>query len=211
MGFAISRSQDAQMPGDLGAWPGVARLEMLMYMVQMASIASGGGPGLGAPALPPSPTPFRSAAASTANQFISAPPSRTPTSLLIFSIPSSPSLPLARHIQALAAAAASPAPGLAAGAAANSLVYVLGLPVLLKGLTWEGVLSSWFLGTLSYSAFGPGAYALVCLYFIVGSLVTKLRLAQKQREGIAEARSGRRGVVRVVGNIAVGFAVVFQY
>ena len=114
-------------------------------------------------------------------------------------------------MQALAAAAASPAPGLAAGAAANSLVYVLGLPVLLKGLTWEGVLSSWFLGTLSYSAFGPGAYALVCLYFIVGSLVTKLRLAQKQREGIAEARSGRRGVVRVVGNIAVGFAVVFQY
>jgi uncharacterized membrane protein len=57
------------------------------------------------------------------------------------------------------------------------------------------VASSWFLGTLTYAAFGPGAYAIVCLYFIVGTLVTKLELEQKQREGTAEARSGRRGLV----------------
>lgn len=43
--------------------------------------------------------------------------------------------------------------------------------VLLSGLTWEGVLSSWVLGTLTYSAFGPGGYAIVCAYFIIGSLV----------------------------------------
>lgn len=43
--------------------------------------------------------------------------------------------------------------------------------MLLSGLTWEGVLSSWVLGTLTYSAFGAGAYAIVCAYFIVGSLV----------------------------------------
>lgn len=58
------------------------------------------------------------------------------------------------------------------GAAANTAVYVAGIAVLLRGLTWEGVVSSWFLGTLSYAAFGPGSYAIVCLYFIVGSLVS---------------------------------------
>jgi len=57
------------------------------------------------------------------------------------------------------------------GAAANTAVYVLGIKVLLSGLTWQGVLSSWVLGTLTFSAFGPGAYAIVCAYFIVGSLV----------------------------------------
>jgi len=101
--------------------------------------------------------------------------------------------------------ATASSPGLVIGATANSIVYLLGLKVLLKGLTWEGIISSWFLGTLSYAAFGPGAYAIVCLYFIVGSLVTKLKLEQKQREGIAEARSGRRGIGSVLGSELVFF------
>jgi uncharacterized membrane protein len=75
-------------------------------------------------------------------------------------------------LQDLLVAASSPTPGLLAGAVANSLVYTLGIQVLLSGLTWQGVLSSWVLGTLTYSAFGPGAYAIVCAYFIVGSLVS---------------------------------------
>lgn len=100
-------------------------------------------------------------------------------------------------------AAMTPSPGLPIGATVNSLVYLFGIKVLLKGLTWEGVLSSWFLGTLSYAAFGPGSYFIVCLYFIVGSLVTKLKLKQKQLEGIAEARSGRRSIESVLGS---GFA-----
>ena len=73
--------------------------------------------------------------------------------------------------QELLAAATSPSPGLLAGAVANSCVYVLGIRVLLAGLTWQGVASSWVLGTLSYAAFGAGGYALVCAYFVVGSLV----------------------------------------
>ena len=98
-------------------------------------------------------------------------------------------------MQVFLESAASSTPGIITGAALNSLVYLFGIKVLLKGLTWEGVISSWFLGTLIYAAFGPGAYSIVCIYFIVGSLVTKLKLEQKEREGIAEARSGRRGLV----------------
>lgn len=98
------------------------------------------------------------------------------------------------------------------------------MKVLLAGLTPAAVIHSWVLGTLVYAAFGAGGYLLVCMYFVVGSAVlflptsckcpfcrhpiashlkyamivqvTKLKLAQKQEEGIAEARSGRRSVVR---------------
>lgn len=81
--------------------------------------------------------------------------------------------PRSSSLQDLLVAATSPTPGLLAGAAANTLVYTLGIQVLLTGLTWQGVLSSWVLGTLTYSAFGPGAYSIVCAYFIVGSLVSR--------------------------------------
>ncbi|KAK9808339.1 hypothetical protein WJX73_003804 [Symbiochloris irregularis] len=107
-------------------------------------------------------------------------------------------------LQSLAAQAARPTPGLVAGASVNSLVYVLGIKVLLAGLTPAGVLHSWFLGTTVYSAFGPAGYLLVCLYFVLGSLVTKVKLAQKQKEGIAEARSGRRTIGSVWGSGLAG-------
>ncbi|KAK9832648.1 hypothetical protein WJX81_006957 [Elliptochloris bilobata] len=95
-------------------------------------------------------------------------------------------------------------PGLSAGAEVNSMVFLLGIRVLLAGLTPAGVAHSWVLGTLVYSAFGLGGYVLVCLYFIFGSAVTKVRLAQKQKEGIAEARSGRRSPGSVWGSGLAG-------
>ena len=41
------------------------------------------------------------------------------------------------------------------------------------GLTPAGVAHSWVLGTAVYSAFGPAGYMLVCLYFLLGSAVSK--------------------------------------
>ena len=49
-----------------------------------------------------------------------------------------------------------------------------------------------------------GGYLLVCLYFVFGSAVTKIKLEQKQAEGIAEARGGRRGVGSVWGSGIAG-------
>ena len=72
--------------------------------------------------------------------------------------------------------------------------------MLLRGLTPAGVAHSWLLGTLVYSAFGAGGYVLICLYFLLGSAATKVRLAQKQAEGIAEARGGQRGPASVWGS-----------
>jgi len=68
-------------------------------------------------------------------------------------------------------ALASHQPGLLLGSGANTLVYILGNRVLLRGLTVEGVLSSWVLGSLVFSAFGARGYCIVCLYFLLGSLV----------------------------------------
>jgi len=101
---------------------------------------------------------------------------------------------------------ANPSPGLAPAAAANTVVFTGGIKVLLKGLTWPGVINSWFLGTTVMAAFGVGGYVLVCLYFVFGSAVTKIKLEQKQAEGIAEARGGRRGVGSVWGSGIAGIA-----
>ena len=54
--------------------------------------------------------------------------------------------------------------------------------------------------------FGVGGYVLVCLYFVFGSAVTKIKLEQKQAEGIAEARGGRRGIGSVWGSGIAGIA-----
>jgi uncharacterized protein (TIGR00297 family) len=86
----------------------------------------------------------------------------------------------------------------------SSLVFAPGLPLLLKGLTWEGVAHAYALGTVVASAFGWGGFALVCLYFLFGTAVTKVKLEQKQKEGIAEARSGRRGPTSVWGSGSAG-------
>ena len=101
---------------------------------------------------------------------------------------------------------ASAAPGPAAGAAVNVAVFALGHRVLLAGLTPLGFVSGWVLGTTLFSAFGAGAYVLICFYFVAGSAVTRVKLAQKEAEGIAEKRSGRRSVESVLGSGTAGVA-----
>ncbi|KAA6425056.1 MAG: putative membrane protein, partial [Trebouxia sp. A1-2] len=113
---------------------------------------------------------------------------------------------LSTTLQNVVTAASQAHPGLGTGAFVNSTVYLLGLQILLKGLTPAGVAHSWVLGTAIYSAFGPGGYLLVCLYFLLGSAVTKVKLKQKQEEGIAEARSGRRSPVGFVASFVSKFS-----
>ena len=89
---------------------------------------------------------------------------------------------------------------------ANTVVYILGNRVLLKGLALDGYLSSYVLGCLSYAAFGLTGYLIVCIYFLIGSYVTKLKMDVKVKEGTAEARGGRRGVGSVLGSGVAGMA-----
>ena len=79
---------------------------------------------------------------------------------------------MAESLQAFTEAALRPHPGLTYGAACNSIVFSLGFKVLRKGLTVEGIAHAWALGAGTWAAFGPAGFALVCLYFILGTLVS---------------------------------------
>ena len=95
----------------------------------------------------------------------------------------------------------------AAAAACNSAVFLLGAPLLLRNLDYKAYAASWGLGLLSLRAFGAGGYAIVCMYFVLGAAVTKLKLKEKAAEGTAEGGgSGKRGYGSVVGSGAAGIA-----
>ena len=112
---------------------------------------------------------------------------------------------------AAAAAGAWPAvlaeaPGVGVGVAANTAAMLLGNKLLRKGLDRGGILNAWLLGAAVYSAFGCRGYAIMVVYFGVGTAVTKLKLKQKQREGTAEANSGLRTWRSVWGSGIAAFA-----
>ena len=83
-----------------------------------------------------------------------------------------------------------------------------------KLLTPEGTLHAWVLGVLLYGCLGWQAYGLMMVYFLAGSAVTRIGMAEKEAEGIAEKRSGARGPENVWGSAlvaalcAVGFWMV---
>ncbi|XP_065631626.1 protein VTE6, chloroplastic isoform X2 [Quercus suber] len=96
----------------------------------------------------------------------------------------------------------------------NMVIFVLGLPILLSGLSLSGIASAFLLGTLTWRAFGPSAFLLVATYFIIGTAVTKVKMAQKEAQGVAEKKKGRRGPGSVIGSSAAGcicaFLSIFQ-
>ncbi|NCJ06916.1 TIGR00297 family protein [Synechococcales cyanobacterium C] len=73
---------------------------------------------------------------------------------------------------------------------------------LKKLLTPAGWLHAWVLGVLIWGLLGWQGYGVVVFYFLVGSGVTRVGLAEKEAVGIAEKRSGARGPENVWGSAA---------
>jgi uncharacterized protein (TIGR00297 family) len=71
-----------------------------------------------------------------------------------------------------------------------------------KLLTRMGIIHAWFLGVLVWGGLGWPGYAVVGFYFLIGSAVTRIGLAEKEAAGIAEKRSGARGPENVWGSAA---------
>ncbi len=90
------------------------------------------------------------------------------------------------------------------GAGLNTLLAAIAWFAPKKLLTPAGLLHAWFLGVLLWATIGWQAYLVVMFYFLVGSGVTRVGMAQKEAEGIAEKRSGARGPENVWGSALVG-------
>jgi len=69
-----------------------------------------------------------------------------------------------------------------------------------KLLTPAGLFHGWLLGVIIWGTLGWQGYLVVLFYFLVGSGVTRIGMAQKEAEGIAEKRSGARGPENVWGS-----------
>ena len=100
---------------------------------------------------------------------------------------------------------ASDAAGLTIWATAFALNGVLiALAQRVPLLTRAGWCHAAILGTILWGCLGWQGWIAVVLYLALGSLVTKVGFQQKQRQGLAEARGGRRSPANVWGSAAVG-------
>jgi uncharacterized protein (TIGR00297 family) len=90
----------------------------------------------------------------------------------------------------------------AIGAIGNGIL--LGIAWLLpkKLLTPAGYIHAGVLGVIIWAGLGWRAYIIMMVYFLIGSAVTRLGMAQKEAAGIAEQRSGVRGPENVWGSAA---------
>ncbi|CAH1444603.1 unnamed protein product [Lactuca virosa] len=86
----------------------------------------------------------------------------------------------------------------------NFVIFLVGSPLLVSGLSLSGIAAAFLLGTLTWRGFGPSGFLLVATYFVIGTAVTKVKIAQKEAQGIAEKRKGRRGPGSVIGSSAAG-------
>ena len=90
------------------------------------------------------------------------------------------------------------------GIGLNLGLGLLTWPLLQKLLTPAGLLHAFVLGVLVFGTLSWPGYGVVLFYFLVGSGVTKIGMAEKEAAGIAEKRSGARGPENVWGSALVG-------
>ena len=82
----------------------------------------------------------------------------------------------------------------------NTILIAIAWILPKKLLTPWGYANAWVLGVIIWGTLGWQGYGVVMFYFLVGSGVTKIGLAEKEAAGIAEKRSGVRGPENVWGS-----------
>ncbi len=96
----------------------------------------------------------------------------------------------------------------------NSILMLVSIVIPKKLLTPAGTINAWGLGVVVWGTLGWRGYGVVMFYFLVGSAVTRIGMAQKEAEGIAEKRGGARGPENVWGSAftaticAIGVAAI---
>ena len=78
-----------------------------------------------------------------------------------------------------------------------ALAYALGM------VSRGGALGGLVLGTVIYASLGPQGFAVLALFVVGGSLLTRLGYGSKRRAGTAQEHGGRRGAKNALANCAV--------
>jgi uncharacterized protein (TIGR00297 family) len=78
-----------------------------------------------------------------------------------------------------------------------ALAYSLGM------ISRSGALGGLLIGTAIYASLGPRGFAILALFVIGGSLLTRLGYGSKARTGTAQEHSGRRSARNALANCAV--------
>jgi uncharacterized protein (TIGR00297 family) len=78
-----------------------------------------------------------------------------------------------------------------------SLAYALGM------ISRGGALGGLVVGTTIYASLGPQGFAVLALFVVGGSLLTRLGYRSKQRTGTAQEHGGRRGARNALANCSV--------
>jgi uncharacterized protein (TIGR00297 family) len=86
----------------------------------------------------------------------------------------------------------------------NSILLAIAFVIPKKLLTPAGYIHAWILGVLVWGTLGWQGYIVVMFYFLLGSAVTFVRIAEKEAEGIAQEGSGARGPGNVWGSALTG-------
>jgi uncharacterized protein (TIGR00297 family) len=86
----------------------------------------------------------------------------------------------------------------------NSILLLIAAIVPKKLLTPMGLAHAWVLGVVIWGGLGWQGYAIVLLFFLVGSGVTRIGKSRKEAAGIAEARDGARSPKNLWGAAATG-------
>ncbi|MEO1210772.1 MAG: TIGR00297 family protein [Cyanobacteria bacterium J06638_20] len=84
--------------------------------------------------------------------------------------------------------------------ALNSVLAAIAAIIPKKLLTPAGLFHAWALGIIIWGTLGWRGYLVILFYFLVGSAVTRIGMAEKEAAGIAEKRSGARGPENVWGS-----------
>jgi uncharacterized protein (TIGR00297 family) len=78
-----------------------------------------------------------------------------------------------------------------------AIAYALGM------ISRSGALGGLLVGTTIYASLGPRGFAVLALFVIGGSLLTRLGYASKARTGTAQEHGGRRSARNALANCAV--------
>ncbi len=95
----------------------------------------------------------------------------------------------------------------AIGAAVNTLLALAAY--LARGVDRGGAVGGWCLGVALYAFSGWRGFAMLLLFFVLGTTCTKIGYAKKAILGIAQEKGGRRGARNAIANTGAGVLFAF--